>query len=183
LTETTIIDVLYVDNKALVDYLQQQNEVSLRALADSSLTKSLVLAAASFYETRIKDAIVEFAKENTGNAGLLVEFLKNKALERQYHTFFQWGRPNANQFFSLFGTAFAEHMRKQVEASDGLQRSIAAFMELGELRNRLAHQNYAAFVIDKTAAEIYDLHKRAIEFVEDLPQQLRDFIARVPSVQ
>jgi hypothetical protein len=70
-------------------------------------------------------------------------------------------------------------MRQQVDASDDLQKSIAAFMELGEMRNRLAHQNFAAFVVDKTAAEIYDLHHLTISFVESLPQRLRDFVAQV----
>lgn len=170
----TIVDTLYDDTKTLVDYLGQQNEVSMRAVADTALTKSLVLAAASFYEASIKDTIMDFAKERTGNTEALVEFLRNKALERQYHTYFQWDRRNANQFFSLFGSVFADHMRELVQASDDLQTSIAAFMELGELRNRLAHQNFAAFVVDKTAAEIYELHKLAVAFVNELPGRLRE---------
>lgn len=172
----TIVDALYTDTKTLIVYLEQQNEVSMRAVADTSLTKSLVLAAASLYESLIQDAIVEFAKEKTANTETLVEFLKNKAIERQYHSFFQWEQRNANKFFSLFGPLFSEYMRQQVRASEDLQKSIAAFMELGELRNRLAHQNFAAFVIDKTAAEIYDLHKLAIPFVESFPQKLREFL-------
>ena len=55
----TIIDSLYGDNQALLEYLTKAGEVSLASLVADSLRKGLVLCAASYFETSILDAIVE----------------------------------------------------------------------------------------------------------------------------
>ena len=52
--------------------------------------------------------------------------------------------------------------------------AIAAFLEVGRERNKLVHQDYASFPFEKTLDEIYDLYRRALGFVENLHNTLRD---------
>jgi hypothetical protein len=42
---------------------------------------------------------------------------------------------------------------------------INAFLELGQLRNCLVHQNFAEYAIEKSSDEICDLCRQADEFV------------------
>ncbi len=81
---------------------------------------------------------------------------------------------NANQFFGLFGSEFRSTMTERMKKSDDMQSSVEAFLELGNERNRLVHQNYATFPMEKTLDEIYALYQSAVMFVDDLPAALRD---------
>lgn len=42
---------------------------------------------------------------------------------------------------------------------------VRAFLELGGLRNSLAHLNFATFIVDETAKEVYEQFRLAIKFV------------------
>jgi uncharacterized protein with ParB-like and HNH nuclease domain len=44
-----------------------------------------------------------------------------------------------------------------------------AFLELGNERNRLVHENYATFPMEKTLEEVYALYKKSCLFVDALP--------------
>ena len=94
--------------------------------------------------------------------------------QRQYHTYFDWDEKNANKFFSLFGSDFKDKISKKVEADEELTNSIIAFLELGSIRNKLAHLNFANYPLDKTADEIYNLYKNAKTFVDFLRFVLLD---------
>ena len=43
-----------------------------------------------------------------------------------------------------------------------------AFLEIGNLRNQLAHQNLLCFNLEKTFDELIDLNKKALAFLEYL---------------
>ena len=105
---------------------------------------------------------------------MVESFVKNKAIARQYHTWFEWTDKNANKFFSLFGTEFRSTMSVRVRDSDELQSSVRSFLEVGKERKRLVHQDHATFSMEKTLNEIYALYKNALRFVEELPTALRD---------
>ena len=84
------------------------------------------------------------------NSNVLVgEIVRNKAVSRQYHTWFQWNARNANSFYGLFGSDFRKFMKRKVR-DDNLGDSVRAFLELGNERNRLVHQDYGVFVLEKT---------------------------------
>ncbi|RRR67698.1 MAG: hypothetical protein EI684_18570 [Candidatus Viridilinea halotolerans] len=106
----------------------------------------------------------------------VLNFVKNKGLERQYHTLFDWERRNANKFFSLFGSDFRDFMSAVIREEPGIDAAIRAFLELGETRNQLVHQNFANFPLEKTADEIYELYKTAVVFVDEIPIKLREFV-------
>jgi hypothetical protein len=78
----------------------------------------------------------------------------------------------ANVFFGIFGEAFSKHCKVQVDADNQLNNAVSAFLELGDLRNKLAHQNFGAFSISKTSVEIYGLYQSALYFVEFIRKTL-----------
>ena len=65
--------------------------------------KSLLLSVASFFEATITKAIHDYVDKKSRQTPEIVAFVDNKAIKRQYHTFFSWDGNNANQFFGLFG--------------------------------------------------------------------------------
>lgn len=165
----TIVDRLYKDFREIISYLEKEGEISFRSNVDENFRKSLLLAAASYFEERIVEDLIDFFITNSHELG--VEFIKNKAIKRQYHTFFNWDGNNANQFFSLFGTQFKTFMNTEVANDENLELGIKAFLEIGRERNRLVHQNFGAFYLEKTADEIYQLYNQALNFVNALPNK------------
>lgn len=169
----TIIDQLYKDGNELVNYLKSQQQLSFYNEAENSFRKTILLSAASYFEKEITDTIVEFAKFHTNDNVLVISIIKQKAISRQYHTYFDWDQAsNANKFFSLFGEEFKNMMIKKVKDEDRLNQSIKAFLEIGQERNKMVHQNFAEIVIDKTAEEIYKLYQDSLFFVRTIKQEL-----------
>jgi hypothetical protein len=168
----TVIDALYEQNKAALTFLSEAGEVSLASDLDNKLKKHLVMAAASFFETRVRELIESFANDASSGNPAIVSLIKVKALERQYHTYFDWEKRNANKFFSHFGEPFNSQCRHRVANSDELGVAVSSFLELGEMRNKLAHLNFALFPIEKTSDEIYALYKKASGFVEFIAESL-----------
>jgi hypothetical protein len=84
-----VLQCLEIDeHRVLSGYLAQRDQVSLRSTSDDHFRKILLLSAASYFEARVKDCIVEFVGECASNSEPVIEFVKNKAIERQYHSFF-----------------------------------------------------------------------------------------------
>jgi hypothetical protein len=65
-------------------------------------------------------------------------------------------------------------MKNKISESADLKDSIAAFMEVGSERNKLVHQDYATFQLEKTMDEVYVLYQKASKFVDGVPLFLRD---------
>jgi hypothetical protein len=61
-----------------------------------------------------------------------------------------------------------------VKDNEALRLSVRAFLEVGNERNRLIHQDYATFPLEKTFEEIFALYQRACLFVETLPAVFRE---------
>ena len=173
--ERTVVDKLYDDFNELVSFLKKGDEVSFCNLAGENFTKVLLLAAASYFEDRLVKELLEFVSEVSKENKLLVELVKKKALDRQYHTFFDWKGKNANQFFGLFGDSFKDFMKNEVENDAELAEALRAFLEIGRERNRLVHQNFATFSLEKTVEEVYQSYQVALYFVESIPDKLRQF--------
>lgn len=169
----TVIDALYEQNKEALTLVSTAEEVSIASDLDNKLKKHLVMAAASYFETEIRNIIEGFAANASGNNPAVVALIKNRALERQYHTLFEWERRNANKFFAQFGEPFNTRCREEVKERDDLAEAASAFLELGEMRNKLAHLNFALFPIDKTSEEIYALYRKAQVFVDFVKASLQ----------
>lgn len=121
------------------------------------------------------DTVLSFVSDTSNHHALVTAFVRNKAVRRQYHTWFQWDAANANSFFGLFGEGFLGFMKQKIKNDNELAASIRAFLELGNDRNRLVHQDFASFPLEKTSNEIYDLFRKAMIFVDAFPTSLREF--------
>lgn len=169
----TPVDRLYSESSSIIRSLQG-SEPSLAIAAGDTLRKGLLLAAASHFEHLITSVVIQYAMERSNADIHLVQFVQNKAVTRQYHTWFAWGENNANHFFSLFGSQFREAMTQKVKADDALRDAIRAFMQLGSERNRLVHEDFASFPLEKTLDEIFALFQQALPFVDGVAVYLRE---------
>ena len=121
--------------------------------------------------TIIIKIIHDFAEGKSRQNLSLVSFVDNKALKRQYHTFFNWDGNNANQFWGLFGDSFSQEAKKQIQDKK-LVDAERAFIAIGRERNLLVHQNYIEATINDTFEEIYAKYEKACDFVELISQLL-----------
>lgn len=169
----TAVDRLYKESASIISAIGT-TEPSLLIAAGDSFRKGLILAAASHFEHRICSCVLDFIKERVNDSDIVVTFVRNKAISRQYHTWFKWDETNANQFFGLFGSQFKHQMMEHIKQSDELKDSIKAFLEVGNERNKLVHQDFASFPLEKTLDEIYDLYKISLFFLENLAYYLRE---------
>ncbi len=71
-------------------------------------------------------------------------------------------------------------MQKRVKADAETAESIKAFLEIGNERNRLVHQNFGTFALEKNANEIYNLYVTARPFVEGLSGEMQAFLKEEP---
>ncbi|MEH2249487.1 HEPN domain-containing protein [Nostoc sp.] len=167
----SIVDRIYQDNLDLLKFLEEKNEPSFMVQFNTVFTKTLLLSAASYFEHEICRMVQTFIEYKTQNDECIVSIVKQKAIERQYHTYFDWEGRNANKFFSLFGKTFKEKRLKDVKEDPGLESAIKSFLELGNERNKLVHQNFADCTIEKTAEEVYKLYQQATLFIDFLDRQ------------
>jgi hypothetical protein len=174
MSELTPIDRLYTEASDVIQLLQTNAQISLQISVADHFRKALLLLAASYFEERVCNVILDYIRERAKGSSLIENFVRNKAVARQYHSWFAWGESNANHFFGLFGSEFRTLMSGRVRAWPEMQVSIKAFLELGNERNRLVHQNYATFPMEKTLDEVYALYRDSRAFVDALPRALRD---------
>ena len=165
----TPIDSLYREGQSIICELKKANQPSLETAANASLGKSLIIAAASYFERMVCDFLLKMVDDRTNNFTPVTEFVRTKTISRQYHTFFDWEKLNANHFFNLFGKDFSDKMKNKIKESSDLEEAIKGFMEIGSQRNNLVHNDYATYPLNKTAEEIYESYKRGLRFVKKLP--------------
>ena len=172
-----VVDLLHEDFAGLLAVVDEADEASLRIVADENFRKSLLLAAASYFERRMTETVLSFVEDATNGNVRVTALVRSKAVSRQYHTWFEWDTNNANKFFALFGNDFRDSMKRRIRDDDELDDSVRAFLEIGRERNRLVHQDFGAFTLEKTTEEIHALYRRAMRFVEAVPGALRAFDA------
>src|SRR5262245_33977548 len=106
----TVVDKLYGEYLAMVQMMDQYGAVSFRNTLNDNFRKTLLLCAASHFGFKITSDVVMFCQEIAGGNSLVPSLVKNKAVSRQYHTWFDWKTRNANTFYSMFGEDFKAHM-------------------------------------------------------------------------
>jgi hypothetical protein len=178
---STIIDAVYRETLDIVAKLEESHEVSLAIDAKRQFTKTFILSAASYFEDQIQKLLIEYIRRTTNDNNNVVNFVQNKAISFQYHTYFDWGKKgnpnepgkNANTFFSLFGNDFKTQINEEIEKNENIKTSMKCFIEIGHLRNILVHSNFAAYNnIPKTIEELNDIFLKANEFVLFLAEYL-----------
>lgn len=169
-----VVESIIEEYKGIVDFLAGQKQPSLQSDVNKYFTKILVLSAASYFEEQIQTILVEFVSAASSKDPLVTSFLKKKAINRQYHTYFNWTGKNANSFFTLFGDEFKRKLEAEIKADAKLDKSVKAFLEIGDLRNRLVHNNFAAYSLNpKTSDEIFKLYEEAVNFINLVKEKLK----------
>ncbi|MBF0437116.1 MAG: hypothetical protein HQL77_17360 [Magnetococcales bacterium] len=168
-----VIVSLNEEFKSIIDFLDQNNQPSLSSYANKHFKKIIILSSASYFEDIIQKKLIDFISHRSNNNKEVVSFLRKKAIDRQYHTFFDWDKNNANKFLSLFGDDFKTKIGEEINHSEEITKAMKAFLEMGQLRNTLVHNNFAKFNIEnKTIDEIIDLYKKSMIFVRFLEEKL-----------
>jgi RiboL-PSP-HEPN len=173
----SIVDRIYQDNLDLLEFLEEKNEPSFMVQFNTIFAKTMLLSAASYFEHEICVIIQTFIERKTENDERIISILKQKAIDRQYHTYFswkEWEKGNANSFFSLFGEVFKERASQEIKTNVNLKNAVRDFLEIGNERNKLVHQNFANCILEKNANEVYNLYKEAQKFIDFLDNQFRN---------
>ena len=161
-----------MDAKAIISVLERGNEVSLANSAADHFRKSLLLACASYFERVFCDLLVEFTTKKSGGDEKLTSIVRTRVVSRSYHQWFVWDAKNANSFYSMFGPDFKQVLEYRHLTDDVFKKSVRAFLEIGNERNKLVHQNYATFQMNKTIDEIYSLYTVAHLFEVTIRDEL-----------
>lgn len=66
----TVVDRLHLDFAGLLRVLDEAGEVSLRSVAEENFRKSLMLAAASYFERRMTESVLTFVEDATNRNAL-----------------------------------------------------------------------------------------------------------------
>lgn len=159
------VSIFYERQSKLVDHLLSVKELTLAQDAEQMLQKNLPLAAASYFEHHVTCALQDFVKMKSNGSPELQSFFEQKAIKRQYHTLFDWEKSNVNKFLSHFGESFKAAVSAEISADPDLNKAARDFLELGNMRNCIVHQNYATYLTDKSASEIFALFESAERFV------------------
>ena len=173
------IEELWNDHSDLAEYLQANNQLHLLSTVQDSFRKTLLVAAASYFEVQMTETIVGLYEGADRGVGILPEFVRRQAIGRRFAQLFQWKDSNANSFYNLFGKDFSDYMKERVKTDRALDDAVKAFLEIGHLRNELVHENYADFRLDKTVDEIYDLYDAAAYFLRYFPVAVGECIAMI----
>lgn len=160
-----LIQSYYDQHNSLIEILEKQGEISLISIANDTFRRTLVLSIASYFEHEVCELLRKMTAARSTQDEIVCSFVNAKGIQRQYHTYFQWGGNNANQFFSLFGRVVRDKALKDIQENPDLLGSVRAFLELGALRNQLVHQKFLNFTVEKTPEEIIVLYRKATHFV------------------
>lgn len=168
----TIIDTLIERHEQISSFLRKQDQLSLEVDANDYFRKVLVLSAASYFETTITNSILILAKNTKIEP--VWNFIKHKAISRQYHTYFDWEKKNINKFLKLFGDSFYTAISAEIDKDNTLKEGIENFMTLGNHRNLLVHENFASASMDLSTEEVIKMYRSALKFTEFLSNKLEN---------
>ncbi len=160
------IDALIERHEEISAFFEEQKEITLRDYTDSEFRKTLVVSTASFFEQKITEAVGRLAAST--NSATIENLIHEKAITRQYHTYFHWKGKNANQFLRLFGNDFKEEVAKEIKSDVSLKEGCESFLWLGQERNKLVHGNFSSAPVDNTLKEIEGFYRKALTFVNFL---------------
>lgn len=167
------IQIFSKQYRELYDSLISQGKVTYANEVNEHYRKILLLSCASYYESQITSIIQEFVRKNSSDLRVF-EFLNNKALQRQYHTFFNWkdyNTPNINNFLGLFGVEFKDAVSREIKSNGDLKSYVKAFLTIGNDRNLMVHENFLEYKLEKTFDEILVLHENAERFIDFLKEK------------
>lgn len=167
------VERVYSELASVKDSISKNGSASDLVAFESIAAKSFILAAASYFEKAVCDLLVKHA-ENMSKSTTLVSFLDKQALNRKYHTLFNWEAANINKFLRLFGNDFFEFMGPKL-AEDKIRTAAKEFLFLGQTRNELVHNNFSEYSLQITTEDIKGKFDTALPLMAFLAQSLEEF--------
>ena len=166
---------LHDEFSSLETFLSENGAPQHLSAIEGVFPKTMLLAAASYFEKRLTEEVERIAMDATADDHVLVWLVRRGAINRRYHTWFNWEARNANHFFQLFGDGFKAHAKESLNRDEKLKQSVADFLEIGRERNSLAHEDFGNFALDKTADDVVALYNSAKVFVDWFPTAVRQY--------
>ncbi|QQE49091.1 hypothetical protein I6H91_01765 [Micrococcus luteus] len=145
------------------------NSMSGLAAINRRYGPHLVVAAASSLEDKVKLGMPLIIGRRAGVQ--LADFAKFHVFARKYHTLFEWNQATAAPFFASFGGDCKARFRSKLTTDERFNQGHGDFMSLGQERNTIVHNNFAAQTVSSTPEEIVKKYKNAVDFIacfEDL---------------
>jgi len=164
----SIIDRLIEHFLQINSFLMETRQISMSLEINNHYRKIILFSCASLYEHELSKSIKELFMHRTGNSEQLVSFVFSKAIDRQYHTYFDWKNGSINTFLSLWGEGFKKMIKNKIAQNKELKEAMESFLEMGRERNCLAHENFLDYNLEKSVEEVIGMHKKASLFVDFL---------------
>lgn len=165
MADETEVTRLYDEAAAIINYLLGQGRVSESNSVADIYRKSLLLGCASYFEHILTNAVSQYVIEKSGKSTILHSLIKNKVINRQYHSWFDWDKGNGNKFYTMLGSEFKAAIGKDLKDDTILKKGESDFVELGNERNKLVHQNFSNFALELTLDEILSKYHSAVVYV------------------
>lgn len=160
----------YLKAKEVYSLLIEIKQISLAQQVADGYAKSFLLAAASKFESEIKKLVLDWIKNRTGNCPNVEAFIQISILDRGYAKLFSWndGGKGVNTFLKLFGDEFCACAKAQIKDDVNVESGACAFIEIGQQRNKLVHNDFSSFNVIFTIDESYKKYQNAIIFISFL---------------
>ena len=172
MTSSSPIEALADDTRRLLVLAQAEDDFSFELAVDLRLRRVMVVSVASLFEEQVKEIIGQFCSAASDDCAELIALMRSQVTARGYHTLFDWKAGNVNRFLSVFGTAFSDQGKIDIDENDDLKEGARAFVQLGALRNDLVHNNFESAPVDLTMTEILERYEQAKLFIAYIEHQL-----------
>lgn len=166
------VEEFYRSHAELGAYLLNAKELTYATDFNTTFRRSLVLAIASFFEHEVTTVLREIPLRHAPRSAFIAAAFERQVITRKYHTYFDWDNLKPGQFFILFGDGYKELARVRMRQDPLVGAAVASFLELGQTRNKLVHQNFVSFAVDKTPEELIVQFRAALPFVAFLRETL-----------
>ena len=170
--DSSFIDTFYERHLEMHKYLLEQKEVSFASDLNTTFARSLVLAIASFFEHEVTEIVRQVPFVHAKGQPMIAAMIEKNVIARRYHTWFDWDGRSAGPFLALFGSDYKLAVQDKLKKGGSEYVAISAFLELGNLRNRLVHQNYVQFQVERTFEELHALFQDALPVLKFMRESL-----------
>ena len=152
------------------------------------LTKIYILSCTSYYEQKLQDAYLSYAKKESDIYAERPHPFDNAKNEKSVYQKFSFGRiedskdtndlPNIKNLLEplkYFGEQFRDKIFNEINGNSEKEKQLKDFQEMFVIRNLIAHQTFIEFnhsnIRNKSFLDIEMMHKDATKFVDYLCAQ------------
>lgn len=170
--QTAYVVTVWRSFEALQSRLLETADPSIIVDAQAVYSKAMILAAGNWFERKVSEVLVDFARVHSNGDLRVVELVRQRAVARQFHTLFDWEQQVPSRFLALFGDRFKDASIREIKASETLASGARDFMTLVAQRNALAHAQALDEEPPFTAAEVFTKFNSGAEWVRWLERAL-----------